>query len=400
MTRKAAATLLLVAGALVAPLLGASSPVSAQGGAAVPACSAVGWREVVDDAGDGMGSVSSLAGANDSARMYAGSRLRESPPGQAHDTLYSWPTTDPVFRAEATVSDFRITDVLATPRRATTLWASTLGTGDSFRGPVLGGTSGSDLSARGTLRSWFMKLASTDSDVLVAVTEPSSMGVYRWDAFGEEWQLVGGDTIGTTLFRALESGPDGRLWIGADRSGVWRSADAGATWQLTTDSLLPVTPWTIAVSPGDPNLVIAGLGKPEADVGVGGYPRGVRTSRDGGDSWQSPAPGEGANRNDQLMDAELVTALVFGQREPSTVVAAAWSDGLFVSRDGGSTWQYMTTPAGQHGYFEALATIVPAEAPECELLFAAGANGVWYRNLYGTFETVYVPLATKKVPLP
>ena len=346
-----------------------------------------------------MGSVSSLAGTNDSPRMYAGSRFTSSPTGAQRATLYSWPTTSPLYQPETAVSAFRITDVLATPRRATSLWASTLGTGDNFLGPVLGGTSGSDLSARGSLRSWFMKLAATEADVFAAVTEPSSIGVYRWDEFGYDWQLAGGDNIDTSVFMALESGPDGRLWLGADRSGVWRSSDAGGTWQLVSDSLLPWTPWSIAVSPSDSSLVAAGLGKPEGDVGVGGYPKGLRTSRDGGDSWQSPSAGGTLNRNDELMNAELVTAMVFGQREPSTAIAAAWSDGLFVSRNGGATWQYMASPAGQHGYFEALMTIVPPDEPTCELLFAAGATGVWYTNLYQTYETVYVPLAPKKVPI-
>jgi hypothetical protein len=143
-------------------------------------------------------------------------------------------------------------------------------------------------------------------------------------------------------------------------------------------------------------MILAGLGAPEGDTGVGGYPRGLRISRDGGDSWQQLPLGHGQNRNDELANAALVTALAFSRSMPSSAVAAAWYDGLFVTHDGGASWQYLPSPAGQRGYFEALLTVIPPGEPGCELLFAAGANGTWYMNLRGEYHKAFVPLAAKR----
>ena len=155
--------------------------------------------------------------------------------------------------------------------------------------------------------------------------------------------------------------------------------------------------WSLAVSPGDPNLIVAGLGPPE-DAGDF-YDRGVRLSWDGGASWHAPPLGTEDNRNRELSEADFVTAVAFSHSEPDTVLAAAWGQGLLVSRDRGNTWQYAPSPGGQRGYFEAMLTHAPAGAAGCELLHVAGANGVWYVNLTGDYHTLYVPQILKNTAL-
>ena len=57
-------------------------------------------------------------------------------------------------------------------------------------------------------------------------------------------------------------------------------------------------------------------------------------------------------------------------------------------------------PDGHAGYFNGLATIVPAGSTDCELLYAAGADGVWVRNLVPPPFSNYVPSAQRNATLP
>jgi HEAT repeats len=88
---------------------------------------------------------------------------------------------------------------------------------------------------------------------------------------------------------ALVTGPDAQvLYLAAETSGLYRSADGGETWQPVALSGLnvptQVTLTAIAVSPQDSARVYAALATPDATshslVGLG-----IATSSDGGKTW-------------------------------------------------------------------------------------------------------------------
>jgi hypothetical protein len=124
-------------------------------------------------------------------------------------------------------------------------------------------------------------------------------------------------------------------------SGVFRSADIGATWQTT--SLRGTRAWTVGFAPGAPNAAFAGLSG-----------RGVQRSDDGGATWADASAG--------LTNPD-VRALAFGLGG----LAAGTSDGISVSVDG-KQWH----PGGLHGY-DISALALSANEPQFTLV--AGADG-------------------------
>jgi photosystem II stability/assembly factor-like uncharacterized protein len=75
-------------------------------------------------------------------------------------------------------------------------------------------------------------------------------GVFRSDDAGASWQPVGLDDLRIT---AITSSPAeaGVVWVGTEPSDVWRSADAGATWQRTRalDELPSSSEWAFPPRP-------------------------------------------------------------------------------------------------------------------------------------------------------
>jgi hypothetical protein len=236
-----------------------------------------------------------------------------------------------------------------------------------------------------------MSLAATNGGVFVAVSKPDDRGVYRWDEALGDWVRLGGATIETVVFHALEAGPDGALWLATDSRGLWRSGDNGSTW-LTSSGSADWTVWSVAASPDDPNVVLAGLGPPDGAAGVGGYAAGMRRTASGGLSWVDASPRLLADTA-----GETVTAVAFSRRVAGLAFASGWKSGLFVSRDGGSTWLPYGTPVDQQRYFAAL--LLLDVTASCELLYAAGSDGLWVRNLAEAPHAVYVPACAQRVAI-
>ena len=139
--------------------------------------------------------------------------------------------------------------------------------------------------------------------------------------------------------------------------GVFRSEDAGRTWQPISDRELPNTV-QVAIHPHDPNVLFAaavtGLtlgedGKPQPVKG------GIVRSRNGGKSWQRvlaeeqyvPAPVQPAG----------ATSVVIHPLLPNVVYAAINLCGVFRSTDSGDTWQRVDWEHLQRyqGYYHTLA---------------------------------------------
>ena len=88
-----------------------------------------------------------------------------------------------------------------------------------------------------------------------------------------------------------------------------------------------MTVYTIALHPGEENLVYAGT--------FGG---GVYMSKDGGTRWEE--------RSEGLTDPQ-VHALVVIPSDPRMLFAGTLNDGLFRSTDGGETWHCVVQKSSQ-----------------------------------------------------
>ena len=178
--------------------------------------------------------------------------------------------------------------------------------------------------------------------------------------------------------------------------GVWKSADGGATWKPVFDEQPISSIGSVAVSPSNPNVVYVGSGEAnirgnvaagngiyksmdagktwthvwtqEGQIGTmvvhpsnpdiafaavlghafGPNPeRGVYRTTDGGKTWQQVLKKDAdTGASDIAMDPSNPAILFAGfwqaRRVPWDLVSGGPGSGLYVSRDGGTTWKQLT----------------------------------------------------------
>ena len=137
-------------------------------------------------------------------------------------------------------------------------------------------------------------------------------------------------------------------YLGATGGGVWKTTDAGRTWDPISDGAFETASvGAIAVADSDPETVFVGTGSAaiRSNVIVG---RGVYRSRDGGKTWQHV----GLRRTGQI------GAIRIDPRNPAIVYVAALGQpfgpneerGVFRTRNGGETWEKVLYLNDQTGF--------------------------------------------------
>ncbi len=176
-------------------------------------------------------------------------------------------------------------------------------------------------------------------------------GVYRSTDAGRSWQHMGLDSTGRIARIVIDpANPDvvlvcalGRAYGPAQQRGVYRTADGGKTWTR----VLFVDPNTgcsdLAIDPGDPNTLFAGMWQFEVKtwhLQSGGPGSGLWASRDGGVMWKRLV-GRG------LPDAKHVigkVAVAVAPSNPNTVYALVEDRDptLYRSDDRGNFWRVVS----------------------------------------------------------
>ncbi len=160
---------------------------------------------------------------------------------------------------------------------------------------------------------------------------------------GETWNRIRDPIPSECNVRALEVYPDNphRLLAGTD-VGLYRSEDAGSTWEKLESPMQDIQIWSVAVDPTDSDTIFAGT-RPDAF-----------RSRDGGKTWQQlslgvtlPCP----------IGIPRTTNVIVDPRDHQTVWAGIEVDGVYKSFDGGDTWMHLPDlgPDPFHGDIHGLA---------------------------------------------
>ncbi len=167
-------------------------------------------------------------------------------------------------------------------------------------------------------------LAAVGRDVLVA----------RWS--GEGWE-PGLQLDGTSpLCLAVDPLDRAHVWCGTARAGVWRSADAGATWQRSGGEFPDVAVSGIAVAPrreaGGPSTVYAGTD-----------PTALYRSDDGGESWRELSsllalPSAATWSFPPQPSTSHVRWITIAPADADTVYVCIEAGALVRSRDRGESW--------------------------------------------------------------
>ncbi|WP_228236178.1 WD40/YVTN/BNR-like repeat-containing protein [Allomuricauda sp. M10] len=163
---------------------------------------------------------------------------------------------------------------------------------------------------------------------------------------GMEWRMVGphrGGRAGTVT--GVPSDPN-LYYMGTAGGGVWKSTDAGNSWECISDGYFGGSIGAVAVSESDPNIMYVGEGEQTLRGNVSSG-KGLWKSMDAGETWQFIG----------LEDSEHIARIRIHPKNPDIVYVAAignlWKPnktrGVYRSMDGGKNWEkvlYISDKAG------------------------------------------------------
>ena len=163
---------------------------------------------------------------------------------------------------------------------------------------------------------------------LASAADPALFGALKWRSIGP---YRGGRALAVA---GIPGNPD-TFYFGSVAGGVWRTNDAGATWQPLTDGTPISSVGALAIAPSDHNVIYVGTGEaaPRGDMTYGD---GVYKSIDGGRTWSHIG----------LTDSRQIGALIVDPRNADTVLVAAFGHafgpnaerGVYRTTDGGKSW--------------------------------------------------------------
>jgi photosystem II stability/assembly factor-like uncharacterized protein len=152
---------------------------------------------------------------------------------------------------------------------------------------------------------------------------------------GMQWRQIGPFRGGRALTIEGVPGEPDTYYFGAVAGGVWKTTDGGANWKPLFDKEPISSIGAIAIAPSDHNVIYAGTGE-AAIRGNTTYGTGVFKSIDAGKTWQNVGLKDSRQIGALIVDPRnadvvLVAALghAFGPNQER---------GIFRTIDGGKTW--------------------------------------------------------------
>ena len=150
------------------------------------------------------------------------------------------------------------------------------------------------------------------------------------------WRMIGPFRAGRTVaISGIPSQPN-VFYMAPNNGGVWKTTDAGRTWNPIFDDQPTGSIGALAVAPSNPDIIYVGSGeglrRPDLSVGDGIY-----KSTDAGSTWQHLG----------LRDAQQIASIIVDPKDPNRLFVAAQGHpygpnaerGVFRSLDGGQTFQ-------------------------------------------------------------
>lgn len=205
-------------------------------------------------------------------------------------------------------------------------------------------------------------------------------GVYRSLDAGATWERMGlerSEHIADILIDPRDSNvvhvaAEGPLWSSGGERGLFTTRDGGTTWEpsLTVDDDTGVT--SAVFAPDDPDTIYAATYQRRRTVGAfmgGGPGSGINVSDDGGRSWHRLGPDQGLPDGNLGKIGLAVTpadpAIVYATVEaPEDDPAQPTARGFHRSTNRGRTWErrngYISGGTGPHYYQELFASPVDA----------------------------------------
>lgn len=154
-----------------------------------------------------------------------------------------------------------------------------------------------------------------------------------------EWRCIGPFRGGRVVAVAGDPREPAVFYFGSTGGGVWKTTDAGQYWVNISDGCFKrASVGAITVAASDPNVIYVGMGESTIRGNVS-HGDGVYRSSDAGRTWQHL--GLAATRNISRVrvhpaDPDLVLVAALGHAHGPNP-----ERGLFRSADGGATWEHV-----------------------------------------------------------
>ncbi len=198
---------------------------------------------------------------------------------------------------------------------------------------------------------------------------------------GLQWRLIGPFRGGRAAAVTGVPGGGAVFYFGAVDGGVWKTTDAGVTWNPVFDGQPIASIGAVEVAPSNPNVLYAGTGESDIRSALSSGD-GVYKSTDGGQSW----------RNIGLRDSRQISRIVVDPHNADVVYVGALGHaygpnterGVFKSTDGGATWTHVLDKGTNIGVSD---LAIAAASPN--ILFA----GTWstHRPPWSTYAPINGP---------
>ena len=150
------------------------------------------------------------------------------------------------------------------------------------------------------------------------------------------WRAIGPAVMGGRIDDvAVDERNPAVIYVGAASGGLWKTTNAGTTWEPLFDRQTVSSIGDVALAPSNPDIVWVGTGEPNQRQSST-FGDGVYKSTDAGRTWTHTG----------LRDSQHVGRVIVDPVDPETVYVAAlgrlWGPnkerGVFKTTDGGRTW--------------------------------------------------------------
>ena len=153
---------------------------------------------------------------------------------------------------------------------------------------------------------------------------------------GLQWRSIGPFRGGRAVAASGVPGGGSTFYFGAVDGGIWKTSDAGSVWTPIFDGQPAASIGALEVAPSDSNVIYAGTGESDirSDLASGD---GVYKSTDAGKTWQNIGLKDTRQISRIVVgpkDPNLVFVAALGH-----AYGPNQERGVFRSKDGGDTWQ-------------------------------------------------------------
>jgi len=152
-----------------------------------------------------------------------------------------------------------------------------------------------------------------------------------------DWEFVGPTNIGGRITDIeMPTGQSSTIYVGAATGGLLKTNNAGFSWEQMFSSVPTISIGDIAIDPQNQDILYVGTGEANSSS-YSFLGSGIYKSLDAGDTWQYSGLEESAYIGRVIVDhinSERVFAAACG-----TLFSTSTSRGIYRTIDGGDSWE-------------------------------------------------------------